>query len=443
MANDNLVTGSGLDLNVALDADFFVDLNFDLLPGGLGEVEVIGVIDQDDPEGLMPVGAHLKDLEVRVPLWANTAPPGLTDQLILYFKSGPGEYEVQSLAFTGPLDPADFPYSLFIAKANLPTDARCEVRYVVKSYNGYFDSSNISNVTFDTLPPSFDKQLDALLLPDDLVDDQITEEYLASHGDSVELRLPQPLYLDAREGDVVSLYLSQDNPPASGPIGTKTVTADEIDAGDIRLDLPGDVVRLAGDGTFYLTYKVRDRAGNETPFSLHTVVDVQLVPIPELPELPEPEFPDATIYGYINCDHAPWNGIRVRLPFAQGVAGLGDDILLSWQGYETLNGITPIAGTEGEFADKVTAADLAAGYKDMLIEPYMPHIEPILEGSAIALYRLKKSNGQSALSYEGLVKITRKLPSGELCGPAANSALSSDVSTLAVGFMKWVRRIFK
>jgi len=38
MANDNLATGSGLDLYVALDADFFVDLNFDLLPGGLGEV---------------------------------------------------------------------------------------------------------------------------------------------------------------------------------------------------------------------------------------------------------------------------------------------------------------------------------------------------------------------------------------------------------------------
>ena len=85
----------------------------------------------------------------------------------------------------------------------------------------------------------------------------------------------------------------------------------------------------------------------------------------------------------------------------------------------------------------------AAGYKDMLIEPYMPHIEPILEGSAIAFYRLKKSNGQSALSYEGLVKITRKLPSGELCGPAANSAPSSEVSTAAVRFMEWVRRIVK
>ncbi|TDV60052.1 hypothetical protein [Pseudomonas sp. LP_7_YM] len=418
MVNDDASTVSGLGLYLEVDADFYLDFNFEPVPMNLGEVEVVGVIDANDPEGLMPAGSHLKDLEVKVPLWPVPAPPGFNDQLVLYFKTGPGDYEVRSMSFPGPLNPGDFPYPLFIEKSALPTDGRCEVRYVVKSFNGYFSGSNIRNVTFDSLPPSFDKQLQPLLLPDDLADGRVTEEYLADHGDHVELRVPQPLYLDAREGDVISLYWSQDNPPTSGPIDTKTVTAPEIVSGEIRLTLSGDAIRSSGkDGTFYLTYKVRDRAGNETPFSLQTAVDVQLVPIPELPDLPEPEFPDATIYGYINCANEPWNGIRVRLPFPPGEVAVGDEILLSWQGYETLNGITPIEGTEGEFPGTVSAADLSAGSKDMMIEPYVPHIEPILEGSAIARYQLKKSNGQSALSYEGLVKITRKLAAGGTCEP--------------------------
>lgn len=438
MGTGNAEPGNGLGLQVELDADLFLDLNFENLPRNLGEVELVGAINPDDPDGLMPAGAHLHDLEVRVPLWPITAPAGRSDQLLLYFRVGPGDFETHSVPFPGPIDPAEFPYPLFIAQRNLPTDGRCEVRYVVKSFNGYSDSSLIRTVTFDSLPPSFDKQLEALLLPDDLVDGTITEQYLASHGDGVELRLPQPLYLDAREGDVISLFASPTNPPTSGAVVKKTVTEDEIASGEIRLILPGDVVRAAGDGALYLTYKVQDRAGNQTPSSLDTFVDVQLVPIPELPELPEPEFPDATIYGYINCGHAPWNGIRVRLPLTSGIAAPGDEILLSWQGYETLNGVTPIIGTEGEFLGTVTSKDLSAGFKDMLVAPYDPHIEPIEEGSAIALYRLKKSNGQSALSYAGLVKITRKLPSGELCGPTSNEGSPS-----LARFTAWLHRLFK
>jgi hypothetical protein len=234
------------------------------------------------------------------------------------------------------------------------------------------------------------------------------------------------LYLDAEAGDVVDLYWSQDNPPTSAVVASTTVTQAQIDAGEIRITLPGSVIRAPDrDGSFYATYKVRDRAGNETPtFSRETAATVALKPLPG-GDLPEPEFPDATIYGYINCDHEPWNGIRVRVGFVGNLFEYQDQISLYWQGYHTLNGNDPIVGTEGIFQRTVSAQNVVDGYLDILVEPYIPHIEPIIEGSALATYRLTKVNGQSGGSFEGLLKITRKLPSGELCGPVIAATKSA------------------
>jgi hypothetical protein len=140
--------------------------------------------------------------------------------------------------------------------------------------------------------------------------------------------------------------------------------------------------------------------------------------------LPEPEFPEADIYGYINCDDQPWNGIVVRVAFVRNLFEYQDQITLYWQGYRTFNGGDPIAGTEGVFARTVSAQNLTDGYMDVVVEPFIPHIEPIIEGSALATYRLTKVSGQSGASYEGLVKINRQLPSGEICGPVTQAVQS-------------------
>jgi hypothetical protein len=150
---------------------------------------------------------------------------------------------------------------------------------------------------------------------------------------------------------------------------------------------------------------------------------VTLKPLPG-GDLPEPEFPDATLYGYIHCAHEPWNGIKVRIVFVRNLFEYQDQITLFWQGFRTLNGNDPIVGTEGTFLRTVSAQHVADGYLDILVEPFIPYIEPMIEGSALASYRLVKLSGQSGGSYEGLVKINRQLPSGEVCGPVVEVAQS-------------------
>ncbi|MFY1664223.1 hypothetical protein [Pseudomonas sp. Pseu.R1] len=379
--------------------------------------EVPAIVDPNDPDGVVATGTHLDDLEVQIPLWAVPADPGETDLLELFWSNDPSGQPADAIRFPGPIDPSLFPVSMRVDKAFLQPDGRYQAWYSVTNDVGSVVSSDFRIVTIDTRPPGYNQQLRALLLPADLTG-SITDAYLASHNDQVELRLPTPVYLDAEEGDVVDLYWSQNNPPTSSVVANKTVTQAEIDAADIRINLPGDAIRAPGrDGNYYATYKVRDRAGNESlTFSRETLVSVMLKPLPG-GDLPEPEFPDTGLDGYINCSHEPWKGIRVRIAFVRNLFEFQDEITLFWQGYRTLNGKDPIAGTEGTFFRTVSAQNVADGYLDILVEPFIPHIEPMIEGSAVAVYQLVKFSGQSGGSYEGLVKINRKWPDGEVCGP--------------------------
>jgi hypothetical protein len=396
----------------------------------LAPPEVPAIIDSNDPEGLVQTGTHLADLEVLIPLWPVTATSDETDLLQLYWSGQSSDTPVASASFPGPINAAQFPFPLTVDKNLLQPDGQYRLWYSVTNDTATVTPSDPRTVTIDTRPPSYDKQLLALLLPDDLAGGVINEAYLASHNDGVELRLPSPVYLDADDGDVVDLYWSQNNPPTTAAVESKEVRQTEIDADDIRIILPGSVVRSPDrDGSFYATYKVRDRAGNETDsFSRETPAFVALKPLPG-GDLPEPEFPEADKYGYINCDNQPWNGITVRVSFVGNLFEYQDKITLYWQGYRTLNGKDPIAGTEGVFPGEVSAQNLTDGYLDILVEPFMPYIEPIIEGSALASYRLIKVGGPSGASYEGLVKINRQWPSGEICGPGRQAMPSDAVLT--------------
>jgi hypothetical protein len=380
--------------------------------------DVPAIIDPNDPDGLVSTGTQNNDLDVLVPLWPVTAAAGDTDRLDLFWSVQSIDTPVATANFPGPIDAATFPYSLKVDKNILQPDGQYQLWYRITSAANDTASSERRTVTIDTRPPSYNQQLLPLLLPADLVGGVINEAYLASddHDDAVELRLPSPVYLDAKDGDVVDLYWSQDNPPTTSVVASVTVSQAQIDADDIRIRLPGSAVRAPDrDGVFYATYKVRDRAGNETDsFSRETPATVALKPLPG-GDLPEPVFPEADIYGYINCSHEPWNGIVVRIEFVRNLFEYQDEITLYWQGYHTWNGNDPIAGTEGVFARTVSAQDVADGHLDIRVEPFNLHIQPIIEGSALATYRLTKLSGPSGASSEGLVKINRRWPDGEIC----------------------------
>lgn len=384
--------------------------------GLLTAPDVPAVIDPKDPAGLVPTGTQLADLEVLVPLWPMSALPGESDLLELFW--GVSSVPAAAQTFPGPVDASLFPFSLSIPKNLLKSDGAYQLYYQVTGENGSLIPSEPRTVTIDTVPPGYNQQLLALLLPADLTNGFIDEAYLDGHGNQVELRLPSPVYLGAEEGDVIELFWSPNNPPASGASSSKRLTQPEIDADDIRILLPGDVVRDSErDGIYYATYKVRDRAGNETQtFSREASMTVVLKPLPGS-GFPEPEFPEATIWGYYNCENEPWKGVRVRVNIIDNVFEYKDTVVLFWQGYRSLNGIDPVAGTEGVFNATVQADHVVDGYLDIIVEPFVPYIEPMVEGSGVATYVLLKSNGQSGRSEEGLVKFNRLLPGGDICGP--------------------------
>lgn len=244
--------------------------------------QVPAIIDPNDPQGLVLTGTQLDDLVVLIPLWPSYAGRDEWDTVTLFWSGAASGDPVATQRFDGPVDTALFPFAMAVDKNLLQPDGVYELWYVVTGSNNTSVSSERRTVTIDTRPPSYNQQLLALLLPADLPGGVIDEAYLANHNDEVELRLPSPVYLDAEAGDTVDLYWSQDNPPTSDVVASKTVTQAEIGAGDIRIVLPGSVIRAPDrDGDFYATYKVRDRAGNETQtFSRETAATVTLKPLP-------------------------------------------------------------------------------------------------------------------------------------------------------------------
>lgn len=626
------------------------------IPAILEPPRVPAVIDPTDPDGLLPTGTQNEDLEAFIDnRWPVYAPdPNIFDRLELFWALSVNRQNpilIRSIDLPGPIEESLFPYPIPVPKNLLQSDGRHELWYrVTSSFINYPTPSEHTFVTIDTTAPSDDKQLESLLYPADLTGTVITEAYLATHSDKVELSLPLPFYNGVSDGDVISLYWSDTNPPAGLPLPGKKVLESEIIAQDIRLDLRGDDIRAFNkNGVFHAFYKVRDRAGNETlTFSLPATATVSLDPLPvvlpaptvplhdndsllhradarstikieinsidnalpadeivfnwdginlppefavfpvsadvpwtvltangmgprnftvgyevfrgawskssseatinvdfsiagqdhpaapallnpllelceirgqsnlpneliptdrnapvipsvdlfqnpvagqqlelywgtwptaaavytvqpgdiagqrvafsEVPwniidsepnnaalpvyyttsngvnlqqssntyvkvrvvtidDLPEPDFPDADLWGYINCSGTPWDGIKHKVAFTNNRFDADDVITLYWQGYRNFNATDPITGTSGAFEYEIKNTDINKGFAIITVQPYSPYIEPITEGSGEAFYTLAKKDGQFGTSPSNIVKINRLLPDGTLCEP--------------------------
>jgi len=256
---------------------------------------VAAIIDPNDPEGLVPTGTQLQDLAAVIEhRWAVPAPAGESDRLEVFWTLSVNKQNatpIWSIDLPGPVEDTLFPYAINVPKNLLQSDGKYELWYCVTGFNGFPTPSARQVVTLDTRAPSYDKQLESLLYPADLTDTVITEAYLATHSDKVELTLPLPLYTEVADGDVISLFWSDTNAPVGSAVLEKTVLASEISAEDIRLDLSGDDIRAFGkNGVFHAFYKVRDRAGNETlMFSKPATATVSMDPLPVV--LPAPTVP--------------------------------------------------------------------------------------------------------------------------------------------------------
>ncbi|WP_309677454.1 hypothetical protein [Pseudomonas sp.] len=136
--------------------------------------------------------------------------------------------------------------------------------------------------------------------------------------------------------------------------------------------------------------------------------------------LAEPVFPNATLWGYLNCRSVPsmWEEIRVRIPPQAGKFEGDDECFLDWESFRSLNGVGAIPNTSTRFSKRLSEQEADNGFTFVLMQ-YDRLIRPIQGlGSALVSYSLYRNNVPVGKSAVGLVKIDRVIPGNkEFCGP--------------------------
>jgi hypothetical protein len=211
------------------------------------------------------------------------------------------------------------------------------------------------------------------------------------------------------------------------PVAEYTVQPGDVSAQPVSFVIPWKAIEpelLNPDlPVFY-----RTENGINQQLARVTSVNVNIVIIEGLSA---PSFPDADPYGYLNCCAVPrlWEGVTVRVA-GDPQFSAGDRIELTWQGCKSLNGSHPIEGATATFLKTLNVAEALNGF-DLIILPFDTLIAPMEDdGSGTAQYVLHKANGASGRSEVDFVKITRTMPSGDLCGPGNDLCIDTAVKEL-------------
>lgn len=166
---------------------------------------------------------------------------------------------------------------------------------------------------------------------------------------------------------------------------------------------------LATDGVEFLYYKIWKGSGGTDDPSPERQLTIDHTP---LMKLPEPDFPHATLWGYLNNSTKPplTSGATVRIPAFTNIAVPGDIARTHWRGYSTLNGSGPeVPGTYGVWDKPLSATDITNGIDHVV--PYLPHIRSLFDNdSAVVVCQLLRGSRLIAESNKALVKIDQVTP---------------------------------
>ncbi|WP_085657002.1 hypothetical protein [Pseudomonas sp. B11(2017)] len=212
---------------------------------------------------------------------------------------------------------------------------------------------------------------------------------------------------DPDDFTILRVYWRQDG--ATDEIFTATYTqADDRP----EFTFPITPEQMSVDGTAVIYYELEGFNGNLDPSPERKLtIDHELAPT-----LRAPEFPDVNFYGYINCSSAPpvWERIRVKI-LSEPVFLNGDECVLQWQGFDSLNGSPPVLTPVHEFRRTLSPADVSNGF--VIDIPFDPYVRPMVDNdSALAQYTLFRAGVSFRKSRKGLVKIDRTLPGSPPCG---------------------------
>lgn len=142
--------------------------------------------------------------------------------------------------------------------------------------------------------------------------------------------------------------------------------------------------------------------------SADTLVRVAVMPLEGLGPV---SFPDATVWGWINCELTPWNGIRVRIPGNPELLAADDLVELSWQLCVGTTGENPITEHVLFPPRRLTAAEAQDGL-EVMMDRFTDLVLPIqlVDGSANVRYHLTKVDGTPGIASNKVLRISLVRP---------------------------------
>jgi len=310
----------------------------------------------DEHAMLIPRQHQVSPLKVSIPQkWAASTP---TVTVNFYWD----ERLVDGRALDDP-DPGLFPLEFEVEHIDLSREGVYPLRYEVVLDTEVGQQSQVQWVNLDKTAPNQGSSGHGLELPDEVIANGITEEYLAQYG-SLMAEI-DPAWVDIRLEDKIVVHWT-----LLSPVGAKTgiqaefeqVIATEADKqSPIVVVFTEAFLREHGNGHFSVSYSLEDRAGNRGPQSSVAVVDVSLnVPPGALRPPRIPQADDGLISRADACDQVMvvLDGYSVPVP--------GDELLVTFN----TSLLAPVpAPTPGGFPVNVEVPwDILQGYGETL--PY-------------------------------------------------------------------------
>lgn len=216
-------------------------------------------------ENLLPKDAWQQPLRIEFPLWSDAAPEaGMYDTVELIWDENEAE-PVATKRWEGPLEPDSPPADLWLEVPVAKLDEGIHsVYYQLHPWNSSTPRRSVRiKVTIDKTPPQLAFN-NVVLIDPTIVEDGLSEQYLIDNNGIVAVSVPT--YLEPAPGDrIVCAWKNEGNGQQREV--SRTLTEDDYEEFQFQLEFDEALIRDMGDGPRSISYRVFDRAGNESPES--------------------------------------------------------------------------------------------------------------------------------------------------------------------------------
>lgn len=251
-------------------------------------------------------------------------------------------------------------------------------------------------------------------LPPVVVKGRAGDDILGGEDYQEDARVQVRLFEKPEAGDLLQLYWG--SYPQVAAI-YRVQSADRAGDWVTFTPVPWRVIEAVGNGSavpvyYWTTNGINEQRSKDTPVAVR---------FPTLQDLQPAEFPDATLFGWINCTHEPWNGIKVRVPFDARMRA-GDRLELTWQLCRGTNGERPMEGIRQTFIKQLTQQELSAREIDVIVGPFETLVLPLwplgtrppeTEGAGLVSYTLQLQDGRLGSAPKSYISISLTRPGAQ------------------------------